>query len=407
MIVPEIVTLGCRLNRVESEIIHNHIVALDNNRPVVIINTCAVTCEAERQARQTIRRVRREKPNARIVVTGCAAQLHPENFSAMPEVDQVLGNREKLDLAVYHEGTDKIIVSDIMTEAPIPFHPLTTFRNRTRAFVQIQQGCDHRCTFCVVPFTRGPSCDVAPTNVITQVRQLVKNGYREVTLTGVDIASYKEGLGMLVATLLKEIPDLQRLRLSTLDPAVFDPNLLRLMSEEERLMPYLHLSLQSGSDMVLKRMRRRHQVSDVISFVQSYRRCRPDLVFGADLIAGFPTETDEMAVHTEEIIREINLVYLHVFPYSPRPGTPAAYMPQVPESKRKIRAARLRDIGAKALSRHLMQRQGSVDEVLIEENHKARCRDFTPVNITHGTSGDLCAVHLDRLDGETLIAEPL
>ncbi|GAB6051328.1 tRNA (N(6)-L-threonylcarbamoyladenosine(37)-C(2))-methylthiotransferase MtaB [Magnetospira thiophila] len=392
---PHIVTLGCRLNSFESEVMRQHAAQAADGRDWVIVNTCAVTGEAERQARQNIRRLRRERPDARIIVTGCAAQLHPEAFAAMPEVDRVLGNREKLDPAAYADAADDLLVADIMTDQDSPFPALTGFADRTRAFVQIQQGCDHRCTFCIVPFTRGPGRSLTPDEVVTRIRQLVEAGHREVVLTGVDIASYEPGLGGLCAWILQQVPDLPRLRLSTVDPAVMDTELFRVLAEEPRLMPHLHLSLQSGDDLILKRMKRRHDVASALEFARSLRRARPEIVLGADLIAGFPTEDEASAARTEDTVRQMDLVGLHVFPYSPRPGTPAARMPQVPVALRKQRAARLRDISEARHLRHLADKAGRRERVLVEDGRQARCADFTALELTaDARPGDLLEVQL-------------
>ncbi|CCQ72559.1 tRNA (N(6)-L-threonylcarbamoyladenosine(37)-C(2))-methylthiotransferase MtaB [Magnetospira sp. QH-2] len=400
-----IVTLGCRLNTYESEVMRAHADRASLTRDTVVVNTCAVTGEAERQARQCIRRLRRERPEARIIVTGCAAQLHPEDFAAMPEVDQVLGNREKLEAGAYEEGADDLRVSDIMNDAAIDFPALTTFAERTRAFVQIQQGCDHRCTFCIVPFTRGPARDLSPDEAVERVRSIVESGHREVVLTGVDIASYGPGLGALCQRILSAVPELPRLRLSTVDPAVMDEDLFRLMAEQDRLMPHVHLSLQSGDDTILKRMKRRHSVADALTFARRLRDARPEIVLGADLIAGFPTEDEAMALRTEETVQALDLVWLHVFPYSTRPGTPAARMPQVAKATRKQRAARLRAMGEERAAGHLREKAGRTETLLIEEGRQARCADFTPVELTtEGPVGNLIPVTL-RLQDNKLCGE--
>jgi len=379
-----VITLGCRLNTFESEVMRElgRDAGLDD---AIIINTCAVTAEAERQARQTIRRVARENPEAKIIVTGCAAQLDPQAFAAMDEVDRVLGNEEKLDAAVLTGDGPAVQVADIMTVRETAPHLISGLEGRTRAFVQIQQGCDHRCTYCIIPFARGPNRSVSADAIIRQIRGLVETGHREVVLTGVDICSYggdgEGSLGGLVGRLLAEAPDLERLRLSTLDPAAIDDELLRLFAEHPRLMPHLHLSLQAMDDMVLKRMKRRHSRADAFAVVARARAARPDAVFGADLIAGFPTETDAMFENTLAAVAELGLAYLHVFPYSPRPGTPAANMPEVPLNLRKARAALLRACGDEGLKRFLAGRTGTTAQVLVEKNRRGLSQHFAPVKL--------------------------
>ena len=381
---PKIITLGCRLNTFESEIMRElaRDAELDDT---IIINTCAVTEEAERQARQTIRRAARDNPLARIIVTGCAAQLTPKAFADMEEVDRVLGNEEKLDPARLAGDGPAVQVADIMTVRETAPHLISAMQGRARAFVQIQQGCDHRCTYCIIPFARGPNRSVATEAVIGQVRGLVETGHREVVLTGVDICSYDAAgagnLGALVGRLLGEIPDLERLRLSTLDPAAIDDELLRLFAEQPRLMPHLHLSLQAMNDMILKRMKRRHGRAEAFEVVRRAREARPDAVFGADLIAGFPTETDAMFENTITAVGDLNFAHLHVFPYSPRPGTPAAAMPEVPGPVRKARAARLRAIGDEGLKRFLTGRAGTMAQVLVEKGRQGLSQHFALVKL--------------------------
>lgn len=386
MASPKIITLGCRLNTFESEVMRE--LGRDAGcEDAIIINTCAVTAEAERQARQTIRRTARDNPSARIIVTGCAAQLNPEAFADMDEVDRVLGNEEKLDPARLAGNGPAVQVADIMTVRETAPHLISGMEGRTRAFVQIQQGCDHRCTYCIIPFARGPNRAVAADAVLGQVRALVETGYREVVLTGVDICSYgadKAGgeiLSGLVGRLLAEVTDLERLRLSTLDPAAIDDDLLRLFAEEPRLMPHLHLSLQAMDDMVLKRMKRRHSRDDAFAVVARARAARPDAVFGADLIAGFPTETDAMFENTLAAIGDLDLAHLHVFPYSPRPGTPAADMPEVPRRTAKARAARLRDTGDEGLKRFLASRAGTTAQVLVEKDRQGLSQHYATVKL--------------------------
>ncbi len=388
-----VVTLGCRLNTLESEIMAAGARAA-GTRDAIIINTCAVTAEAERQARQTIRRLRRENPGSRIIVTGCAAQLHPETFAAMAEVDRVVGNAEKLNAGVLAatDGPD-MVVSDIMA-APqtaarlIDVPAISGFEDRTRAFVQIQQGCDHRCTFCIIPFGRGPNRSAPVAAIIDQVRLMVENGHLEVVLTGVDISSYGAddadlpGLGQLSRTILDTIPDLRRLRLTSLDPAAIDDDIYRLLADEPRFMPHLHLSLQAGDDTILKRMKRRHSRDMALDVVRRARAARPDTVFGADLIAGFPTETGQMFTNTLETVKDMGLTFLHVFPYSIRPGTAAARMPAVPGDLAKDRARQLRAVGDRALNRLFEASLGGAVEVLVEKGQSGHSRHFIPVDLT-------------------------
>ena len=389
MAPPEILTFGCRLNAYESEIIRNHTQAAGID-DLVIVNTCAVTAEAERQARQAIRRARRSKPDAKIVVTGCAAQINPEQYGAMDEVDIVLGNEEKLraeSWSALENGEPEIRVNDIMSITETANHLISGFDDRARAFVQIQQGCDHRCTFCIIPFGRGPSRSTAVGEIVRQVRSLVENGYKEVVLTGVDLTDYGKdlpghpSLGNLCRRLLMQVPDLPRLRLSSLDPVEIDDDLFGLIETEARLLPYFHLSLQAGDDMVLKRMKRRHNREDAIKVCDRIRATRPDATFGADLIAGFPTETDEMFENTLAIIDECDLTHLHVFPYSERGDTPAAKMPAVPKQIRRERAARLRAAGEVRLSGLLKTRIGKTASVLIEKDNMGRCEQFLQVRL--------------------------
>ena len=367
----EIVTFGCRLNAFESEVMRGAAAAA-GLADAVIVNTCAVTAEAERQARQAIRRARRRRPGARIVVAGCAAQLAPQSFAAMPEVDSVLGNREKLDPASLAPSAPGLRVDDIMVPREGTVHPISGFRGRARAFVEIQNGCDHRCTFCIIPFARGNNRSVTADAVIGQVRTLVAEGCREIVLTGVDIASYGADLpagprlGGLVRRILRQIPELPRLRLSTLDPAAFDEELFDTFAGEPRLMPHAHLSLQAGSDLILKRMKRRHGRGAARALCRRLGTLRPDIVLGADLIAGFPTEEEADFAETLAHVEECGITFLHVFPYSPRRGTPAARMPQVPPAVRRARAGRLRALGAGRLAHHLTAQVGSATSVLVE-----------------------------------------
>jgi threonylcarbamoyladenosine tRNA methylthiotransferase MtaB len=364
-------------------VMRGHTAALTDT---VIVNTCAVTAEAERQARQAIRRAARERPGARIVVTGCAAQIDPAAWAKLPGVDRVLGNEDKLKPQSWIPGAPGA-VSDIMAARETAPHLVTEFAGRARAFVQVQQGCDHRCTFCIIPFGRGPNRSVPIGAVVAQVRMLVASGYHEVVLTGVDIASYGSDLpgaprlGQLVRRLLALVPELKRLRLSSLDPAAIDDDLWRLLGEEERLMPHLHLSLQAGSDLVLKRMKRRHLRADAVAVIARARALRPGIAVGADLIAGFPTETEALFRETLEFVAESELPFLHVFPYSARPGTPAARMPPVPATLRRERAARLRDAGRETAHRFLSRQVGRTVSVLTEGANAGHSEHFATVRL--------------------------
>jgi threonylcarbamoyladenosine tRNA methylthiotransferase MtaB len=418
MSAPEIITFGCRLNSFESEIIRDHVRAagLDD---VVVVHTCAVTAEAERQARQAIRRAKRTRPDARIVVTGCSAQIMPEAYAAMAEVDQVLGNSDKLDSAVWQglAARPRIVVRDIMTVGETAGHLVDGFDGRARAFVQVQQGCDHRCTFCIIPYGRGPSRSVPAGEVVEQTRRLVGADYREIVLTGVDLTSYGKDLpgqptlGQLVRRLLRLVPDLPRLRLSSIDPAELDRDLVDLAASEPRLMPHLHLSVQAGDDLVLKRMKRRHCRHDVVRLCASLRALRPDIAFGADLIAGFPTETDVMFERTLALIEEAGLTHLHVFPFSARRGTPAARMPQVPKALRQERAARLRAAGRQAMARFLEGQIGRSAQVLIERDGRGRSETFAPFRVaTDGAvpgPGALVTVRAERVEEGALVGRLL
>ena len=404
---PEILTFGCRLNAFESEVIRGHAGGQDD---LVVVNTCAVTAEAERQARQAIRRVRRERPGARIVVTGCAAQIDPQEWAALPGVTRVLGNAEKLTAAGWRSDA-AVEVGDIMRPALPASAPLVTeFAGRARAYVQVQGGCDHRCTFCIIPFGRGPSRSVPAGQVVEQVRTLVEGGCREIVLTGVDITSYgpdlpgRPTLGSLARRILRLVPALPRLRLSSLDPVEIDEELWALLEGEERLMPHLHLSLQAGSDLVLKRMKRRHSVADAAAAIARARRVRPGLAIGADLIAGFPTETDALFAETLGFVREHAVPYLHVFPYSERPGTPAARMPAVSVAVRRERAALLRAEGAasaEAFHRSLVR---SAIEVLVEKNGRGRSEHYAPVELDGAAPGDLVTAVVTGLAGNGVAA---
>ncbi|MDH5556556.1 MAG: tRNA (N(6)-L-threonylcarbamoyladenosine(37)-C(2))-methylthiotransferase MtaB [Alphaproteobacteria bacterium] len=413
---PRILTFGCRLNAFESEVMRDHARAagLDD---VVIVNTCAVTAEAERQARQAIRRARRENPDAPIIVTGCAAQIDPARYAAMPEVDRVLGNEEKLRAESFLPGANAAVaVADIMTVRETATHLVEGFDGRARAFVQIQQGCDHRCTFCIIPFGRGNNRSAPIGTIVDQVHRLVEAGHREVVLTGVDITGYgadlpgRPRLGQMARRLLALVPELPRLRLTSVDcvEVADDEDLMRLIAEEERLMPHLHLSLQAGDDMILKRMKRRHSRDDAIEFCRRARELRPGIAFGADLIAGFPTETDEMFRRSLDLIEECDLSWLHVFPYSPREGTPAARMPQLPVALRKERAAQLRAVGDMAAKRFLDRQTGAEAMVLVERDDSGYSEHFAPVQLTGpAPEGALVRARIARRDGMKLVGEPV
>jgi threonylcarbamoyladenosine tRNA methylthiotransferase MtaB len=381
----DVVTFGCRLNIAESEVIRREAGAagVDN---AVVVNTCNVTAEAVRQARQTIRRIKREKPDANIFVTGCAAQTAPEQFAGMTEVDRVLGNEEKLDARAW-ASNERIAVGDIMAATRRRMNSVDHIEGHTRAFVQVQNGCDHRCTFCIIPFGRGNSRSVPMDDAVAQVRRLVDNGYREIVLTGVDITSYGADLpdaprlGALVKRILRDVPELARLRLSSIDSVEVDGDLLDAFASDPRLMPHLHLSLQAGDDLILKRMKRRHSRGEAIAFCAQVRRLRPDMVFGADIIAGFPTETEAMFHRSLDLVDECGLTQLHVFPFSPRPGTPAARMPQLDRAVIKERAQRLREKGEAALRGHLEAQIGSHRLVLTERGGIGRTEQFTAVRL--------------------------
>ena len=409
-----IITFGCRLNAYESEVMLEHANAA-GLRDAVIVNTCAVTAEAVRQARQAIRKARRERPNAKIVVTGCAAQIDPSRFAAMDEVDHVIGNQEKTECQTFAglagEATERVVVNDIMSVKETAGHLIEGFGSRARAYVQIQNGCDHRCTFCIIPFGRGPSRSVPAGEVVAQVRRLIEKGYAEVVLTGVDITAYGADLpggmtlGKLVRKVLNLVPELPRLRLSSIDSVEADPTLLAAIAEEERLMPHLHLSLQSGDDLTLKRMKRRHARADSVRFCEAMRSVRPDMVFGADLIAGFPTETETMFRNSLSLVDECGLTFLHVFPFSAREGTPAARMPQVNGRTIARRASELRDKGVAALKSHLAAAKGCRIQVLMESPDHGRSIDFTPVRLdAHTDAGALVDAVVAGDDGSALLA---
>ena len=410
----DIVTFGCRLNAYESEVIRAR-AAQDGLSNAIVFNTCAVTSEAVRQARQAIRKARRENPDARVIVTGCAAQIDPAAFAAMPEVDLVLGNAEKSQAGAYADARaaeGKVRVNDIMSVRETAGHLIDGLKDRARAYVEVQNGCDHRCTFCIIPYGRGNSRSAPAGEVVEQVRKLAAQGYREVVLTGVDITSWgadlpgQPTLGQLVARILKLAPDLPRLRLSSIDAAEIDPDLMRCLAEEPRLMPYLHLSLQAGDDMILKRMKRRHSRADALKLVAEVRAVRSDVAFGADLIAGFPTETEAMFDNTLALVEAAGLSFLHVFPFSPRPGTPAARMPQLPRQVVKDRAARLRAAGQAALQRHLERQVGRDLGGLVEREGLARAEDFTEIAFSGpAVVGEVARLRVVGHDGVRALAQ--
>jgi threonylcarbamoyladenosine tRNA methylthiotransferase MtaB len=407
----DIVTFGCRLNIHESEAMKTVIGAHDD---LTVVNSCAVTAEASRQARQAIRRLKRDHPERRIVVTGCAAQTDAHRFAAMSEVSFVVGNAEKLNPATWQaldRAEGKLVTSDIMAARNIALPQIGGFEARARGFVQVQNGCDHRCTFCIIPFGRGNSRSLPPHTVIAQIRRLVEAGYKEIVLTGIDLTSYGPDLaeplplGTLIRLILKEVPELPRLRLSSIDSVEADADLLRALAEEERLMPHLHLSLQSGDDLILKRMKRRHLRADALRFCAEARRLRPDIVFGADLIAGFPTEDEAMFGRSLDLIEACGIVYLHAFPFSPRPETPAARMPPVDGIAIKDRAARLRAAGEAALTRFLDAQIGRVSEILTERGGIGRTAHFAPVRPDKPFApGEMHRVRVTGRAGRELVA---
>jgi threonylcarbamoyladenosine tRNA methylthiotransferase MtaB len=407
-----IVTFGCRLNAYESEVIRAR-AAQDGLSDAVVFNTCAVTAEAVRQARQAIRKARRERPGARLIVTGCAAQIDPDAFAGMAEVDLVLGNAEKGRAGAYLPYADgaRVRVNDIMSMRETAGHLIDGLRGRARAYVEVQNGCDHRCTFCVIPYGRGNSRSAPAGEVVEQVRRLTAEGYREIVLTGVDITSWGTdlpggpNLGQLVERILRLVPDLPRLRLSSIDAAEIDADLMTCLARQPRLMPHLHLSLQSGDDMILKRMKRRHSRADALRLIGDVRAVRPDTAFGADLIAGFPTETETMFENTLALVEQAGLAFLHVFPFSPRPGTPAARMPQLPRGVVKARAQALREAGATGLARHLDRQLGRRVRGLVERDGLARAEDFTEISFEGpAAAGSIVELNVVGHDGRRATA---
>ena len=417
MTAPKFTSMGCRLNAYETEAM-KELTAQAGLEGAVIVNTCAVTAEAVRKSRQEIRKLRREHPNAKMIVTGCAAQTEPQTFASMDEVDNVIGNSEKMQLATWQGmaadfigTTEKVQVDDIMSVTETAGHLIDGFGTRSRAYVQVQNGCDHRCTFCIIPFGRGNSRSVPAGVVIDQIKRLVDKGYNEVVLTGVDLTSWgadlpaQPKLGDLVMRILKLVPDLPRLRISSIDSIEVDDNLMQAIAHESRLMPHLHLSLQAGDNMVLKRMKRRHLREDAIAFCQQAKRLRPDMTFGADIIAGFPTETEEMFDNSLRLIEDCALTWLHVFPYSVRNGTPAARMPQVAGQDIKRRAAALRAAGAQKVRQHLTAQRGTTHRILMESPRMGRTEQFTEVTLSADQpEGEIITAKITGMLGETLTA---
>jgi len=388
---PKLSTLGCRLNAYESEAMRE-LATSSGLSDTVIINTCAVTAEAVRKSKQEVRKLRKENPSAKVIVTGCAAQIDPNSFANMAEVDFVIGNSEKMVKETWSQfsenndfGTEKIKVDDIMSVNETAGHLIDGFGSRSRAYVQVQNGCDHRCTFCIIPFGRGNSRSVPAGVIVDQIKRLVDKGFNEVVLTGVDLTSWGADLpnspilGDLIMRILKLVPDLSRLRISSIDSIEVDENLMQAIATEKRLMPHLHLSLQHGDDLILKRMKRRHSRNDAIKFCEDARKMRPEITFGADIIAGFPTETDEHFESSVNLIKDCRLTWLHIFPYSPREGTPAARMPQVNGNQIKRRASILRDLGTKQIKSHLSSQLGKDHSILMENGYMGRTEQFTEV----------------------------
>ncbi|MCX7302085.1 MAG: tRNA (N(6)-L-threonylcarbamoyladenosine(37)-C(2))-methylthiotransferase MtaB [Rhodobacterales bacterium] len=415
---PIFTTLGCRLNAYETEAMKD-LAMRAGVSDAVIVNTCAVTAEAVRKARQEIRRLRRDHPTARIIVTGCAAQTEPETFARMAEVDLVIGNSEKMNPATWARLTPDLIgetepmqVDDIMSVRETAGHLIDGFGTRSRAYVQVQNGCDHRCTFCIIPFGRGNSRSVPAGVVVDQIRRLVDKGFNEVVLTGVDLTSWgadlpaEPHLGELVLRILKLVPDLSRLRVSSIDSIEADEALMHAIATEPRLMPHLHLSLQAGDDMILKRMKRRHLRDDAIRFCEEARRMRPDMTFGADIIAGFPTETEAMFENSLKLVTECDLTWLHVFPYSPRKGTPAARMPAVDGNAIRDRAARLRSAGDAQVARHLAAQVGLTHPVLMENARMGRTAQFAEVIFeADQPEGQIVSGRITEVRGNQLLAQ--
>ena len=414
---PHIETFGCRLNIWESEVMRKQAEAAGLQN-AIIINTCAVTSEAEKQARQSLRKLHRDNPDAQIIVTGCAAQINPEAWQDMPEVSHVMGNHDKLQAESWQalqSGQEAgLLVTDVMTITETASHFIDSFDDHTRAFLQVQQGCDHRCTFCIIPFGRGPSRSVGMGAVVEQIERLVAAGTKEVVLTGVDITSWghdlpgQPRLGALVKKILTLVPDLPRLRLSSIDPAEPDHHLMEALATEPRLMPHLHLSMQHGDDLILKRMKRRHLARDLRRFCEEARRRRPDVTFGADIIAGFPTETEEAHQNTLFLLAECNIPLLHVFGYSPREGTPAAQMPQHDGATIKVRAKEVRDLGAKLLADEMRTRLGQTDYMLVEKANQGHLQNFMKATLSGDSlyqAGEIIPVRLQEISGDRFLVE--
>ncbi|SEJ36380.1 threonylcarbamoyladenosine tRNA methylthiotransferase MtaB [Sphingobium sp. AP50] len=407
---PDIITMGCRLNIAESEAIRDMAAGQDD---LIVVNSCAVTAEAVRQTRQAIRRAKRERPDARILVTGCAAQTEPQTFAAMAEVDGVIGNREKMEASAFAPVAEKVRVSDIMAVRDTAPHMASAFADHARAFLEVQNGCDHRCTFCIIPYGRGNSRSVPAGAVIDKARQLVDAGYSEIVLTGVDVTSYgpdlpgSPSLGLLIERILKGVPDLPRLRLSSIDSVEIDERLFDLVAHEPRMMPHLHLSLQAGDDMILKRMKRRHGRADAIAIVQRVKEARPNISIGADMIAGFPTEDDAMFDNSLRLVDECDIVHGHIFPYSPRTGTPAARMPQVDRAMIKARAARLRDACATRRDDWLRSLIGTSQSVLVERSGMTgHAENFAPVRFASAQApSSIVRATITALENGALIAQ--
>lgn len=414
-----VITFGCRLNIYESEVIKKNL-QCSNIKNTIVFNTCDVTREAARQSKQAIRNAKKSNPDMKIIVTGCSVQNNPESFAAMPEVDKVLGNEEKLSPQYYTLDGEKVLVNDIMSVKETANHLINSFGSRSRAFIQVQNGCNHRCTFCIIPYARGNSRSVPIGVIVSQVRSFVESGYKEIVLTGVDVTAYGSDLpgtptlSQMIRRLLHLVPELPRLRLSSIDIAEIDQDLFELMAYHPRLMPHFHISLQAGDDMILKRMKRRHTRQQVIDFCHKLRNIRSEVSFGADIIAGFPTENEAMFTNTKNLIIEANLQYLHVFPYSSRSSTPAAKMPQVIKQKRKARAAILRDIGQKQLIKFFKQNIGKSANILVEHGGIAHCENFIPVKLCTNQKIDehqyqsgaiINAILTDYCDGKYMIAK--
>ena len=405
---PEVITMGCRLNAAESEAMR--LLAGDRD-DLIIVNSCAVTNEAVRQTRQAIRRAKRSRPEAEIFVTGCAAQVEPETFAAMPEVSRVLGNRDKFDIRSFAPEAARISVSDIMAVRETAPHLVAGFAERSRAFVEVQNGCDHRCTFCIIPYGRGNSRSVPAGLVVERLKALAGDGFQEVVLTGVDVTSYgpdlpgSPSLGLLIERILRHVPELPRLRLSSLDSVEIDERLFDIITGESRFMPHLHMSFQAGDDMILKRMKRRHSRAQAVEIVQRLKERRPEIAIGADLIAGFPTETEEMAENSLKLVDECDIVMGHVFPYSPKAGTPAARMPQVPPAIAKRRARKLRDASLRRRTAWLERLVGTRQKVLVERGGLGHSESFAPVRMSAGKVGRVADVLVTGLKDGMLVGE--